>query len=175
VRPLLVFVGRFVERKGLGLIQELAERTSDWRWVLAGQGPIDPERWALPNVSVERELRGSSLARLYGAADAVVLPSVGEGFPLVVIEALACGTPALVDQSTAAGDRTAIAHLETESVTGEDAPDRWHAHLEALLARPDVNGSRRALAEFARDHWSWDRAAEAYRVVLSEAFSASRR
>lgn len=174
-RPLLLFVGRFVERKGLGLIQELAERTPAWRWVLAGRGPIDPEAWAAANVSVERGLRGRSLARLYGAADLLVLPSVGEGFPLVVIEALACGTPAMVDPSTAAGDRTAATHLETEPVAGADAGDRWHAHLERILARPDADRHRRELAEFAVDHWSWDRAAEAYGNVLEKAFSASRR
>jgi phosphatidylinositol alpha-1,6-mannosyltransferase len=174
-RPLLFFVGRFVERKGLGLIRRLAERTPGWRWLLAGHGTIDPETWSLPNVTVERGASGVSLARLYGAADILVLPSVGEGFPLVVIEAMACGTPPIVDPSTAAGDQNAAPHLETEPVGGPDALDRWHAHLQALLARPDADQRRRELAEFALGHWSWDRAAEAYLDVLSEAFSASRR
>jgi phosphatidyl-myo-inositol dimannoside synthase len=174
-RPLLLFVGRFVERKGLALIRELAARTPGWHWLLAGHGPIDPEAWALPNVTVERGANGASLARLYGAVDLLVLPSVGEGFPLVVIEAMACGTPAMVDPSTAAGDRTAAVHLETEPVGGADALDRWQAHLERVLARPDADQRRRALAEFAIGHWSWDRAADAYREVLDEALSGSRR
>ncbi len=174
-RPLLLFVGRFVERKGLGLIRRLAERTPGWRWLLAGHGPIDPATWALPNVTLEGGATGASLAKLYGAADLLVLPSLGEGFPLVVIEALACGTPAIVDPSTAAGDGTAASHLETEPVGGADALERWHAHLERSLAQPDANDRRRGLAEFALGHWSWDRAADAYRHLLDEAFSASRR
>ena len=173
--PLLLFVGRFVERKGLELIRELAARTPTLPWLLAGHGPIDPEAWSLPNVSVERGAGGASLARLYGAADLLVLPSLGEGFPLVVIEAMACGTPAMVDPSTAAGDRAAAAHLETESVYGADAVDRWLAHLERVLARPDADHRRRGLAEFALGHWSWDRTAAAYRDALDEALSASRR
>jgi glycosyltransferase involved in cell wall biosynthesis len=174
-RPLLLFVGRFVERKGLGLIRELAERTLGWRWLLAGHGPIDPETWSLSNLTVERGATDASLALLYGAADVLVLPSLGEGFPLVVIEAMACGTPAIVDPSTAAGDLTAALHLETEPVGNEGAADRWHAHLEQMLARPDAGQRRRVVAEFAVGHWSWDRAAEAYREVLNEAFTASRR
>ena len=174
-RPLLLFVGRFVERKGLGLIRQLAERTPGWRWLLAGHGPINPATWALPNVTVEGGATGASLAKLYGAADLLVLPSLGEGFPLVVIEALACGTPAIVDPSTAAGDAMAGGYLETEPVTDADALDRWQAHLERILARPDAAAQRRQLAEFALGHWSWDRAARAYRDVLEDALSASRR
>ena len=174
-RPLLLFVGRFVERKGLGLIRQLAERTPGWRWLLAGHGPINPATWALPNVTVEGGATGASLAKLYGAADLLVLPSLGEGFPLVVIEALACGTPAIVDPSTAAGDAMAASHLETERVGGADALERWQAHLERSVARPDANDRRRGLAGFALGHWSWDRAAADYRNLLDEAFSASRR
>jgi len=174
-RPLLLFVGRFVERKGLGLIRELAGRTPAWRWLLAGHGPIDPNLWSLPNVAVETGLSGPSLARVYGAADVLVLPSLGEGFPLVVIEAMACGTPAIVDPSTAAGDRTAAPHLETEPVDRADAADRWLEHLERVLERPNIDQHRLALADFALGHWSWDRAADAYRGVLEEALSASRR
>ena len=173
-QPLLLFVGRFVERKGLALIRELAQRTPGWSWLLAGHGPIDPEAWSLPNVTVQRGASGGSLALLYGAADILVLPSLGEGFPLVVIEAMACGTPALVDPSTAAGDRTAAQHLETEPVGGAGAPDRWHAHLERLLTSSGADQRRRALADFAPSHWSWDRAAGAYRDVLNDALSASR-
>jgi glycosyltransferase involved in cell wall biosynthesis len=169
-RPLLLFVGRFVERKGLDLVRRLADHTPGWRWVLAGRGPIDPEAWGTANVTVVRGASGSSLARLYGAADALVLPSLGEGFPLVVIEAMACGTPAIVDPSTAAGDRTAAAWLETELVDNSDAIQRWHDHLDRMLARPDGAAWRRELNEFAVGHWSWDRAAEAYRTVLRDAF-----
>ena len=54
-------------------------------------------------MSVHRNLSQAELPPLYQAADLLVLPSVGEGFPLVVQEAMACGTPALVGDETAAG------------------------------------------------------------------------
>jgi glycosyltransferase involved in cell wall biosynthesis len=168
-RPILLFVGRFVERKGLALIRSLAADTPGWRWVLAGRGPIDPSAWAAPNVSVLGGVSGPTLARLYGAADVLVLPSLGEGFPLVVIEAMACGTPAIVDPSTAAGDLTAGAWLETEPVGDSDALRGWREHLERILARPDAAAQRRERSEFAAGHWSWAFAAEAYRAALTVA------
>ncbi len=173
-RPLLLFVGRFVERKGLALIRSLAAETPDWRWALAGRGPIDPESWTAPNVKVIRGVSGAALARLYGAADVLVLPSLGEGFPLVVIEAMACGTPAMVDPSTAAGDRAAAERLEIEAVGDPNALRLWREHLERILARPDQAAHRRDLGEFALMHWSWDRAADAYRAALGAAIQSRR-
>ncbi len=169
-RPLLLFVGRFVERKGLALIRIIAAENPGWRWVLAGRGPIDPTSWRLPNVTVVGGVSGTTLARLYGAADLLVLPSVGEGFPLVVIEAMACGTPAIVDPSTANGDRTAAVWLETESVTDPNAIQRWQQHIEQVLSLGADPDRRRELSDFAAAHWSWDRAADAYRATLISAF-----
>ena len=60
-RPVVLFVGRFVEKKGLRLIERLARRRSDLTFALAGWGPIDPTDWRLPNVHVLSSLQGPSL------------------------------------------------------------------------------------------------------------------
>ena len=52
-RRMVLFVGRFVERKGLHLLHELATRLPSVEWVFAGRGPIDPDSWRLANVHVE--------------------------------------------------------------------------------------------------------------------------
>lgn len=168
-RPAVLFVGRFVDRKGLPLLHELAKKMPSVDWLFAGRGPLDPTSWSLPNVRVERDRSDRTLAELYGAADLLVLPSLGEGFPLVVSEALAMGLPALVDPSTIAGCPEVAAVAESESVLGPDALDRWACRIGEMLA--DGKGHRAAAVrrrtEFARSHWDWDRAAEQYERLFA--------
>ncbi len=83
-QPIVMFSGRFVDKKGLPVIEKLSQLMPEWRFWLAGHGPINPERWYRTNVHVFRERSGPSLAELYRTADLFILPSYGEGFPLVV-------------------------------------------------------------------------------------------
>lgn len=166
-QPMLLFVGRFVEKKGLAVLRSLAQRLPQARWFFAGWGPLDPQGWALPNVSVERAAAKQRLVSLYQAADLLVLPSVGEGFPLVVQEAMACGTPALVGEETAAGCPEAAHLLYSEPVGGADTAERWAARIGVLLGSPGVlEAQRPGVAGFAREHWSWEQCAARYAELL---------
>jgi glycosyltransferase involved in cell wall biosynthesis len=165
--PLLLFVGRFVEKKGLPMLRAIAERLPGARWLFVGWGPHDPELWRLTQVSVKGNLAREELVPLYQAADLLVLPSFGEGFPLVVQEAMACGTPALVSDETAAGCPEVADILAHEPLAATDAVARWTARIEALLASRDQQASRRKhVAERARATWSWERCAESYAHAL---------
>lgn len=168
-RPVVLFVGRFVERKGLRLLHEVAKRMPSIDWVFAGRGPVDPTTWALPNVRVEHDRSGPTLAELYGAADLLVLPSVGEGFPLVVGEALAMGLPVLVDPSTIAGYQAVAAVAEGEPVLGADAVNRWAVRITEIL-EGEAGGAATAprRVDFARSHWDWDRARAAYARLFAD-------
>ena len=167
--PVVLFVGRFVEAKGLPIIQRLAGELPDVTWVLAGWGPIDPRTWAATNVRVFSSLRGRTLVPAYRAADLLVLPSRGEGLPLVVQESLACGTPALVDSDTEkAVDAPPYAVWGCEVADEPSTVAAWKAAILTRLANRNANESNRAaIAGFAQRRWSWN-AAEARYLQLFE-------
>lgn len=168
--PVLLFVGRFVAKKGLPLLERLVPRLPRAHWIFAGRGPLDPGAWQAGSVQVIHDRTGPALAELYQAADLLVLPSCGEGFPLVVQESMACGTPALVGDELVGSLPDLDGVLMTEGVTGDDDEHRWQARLAALLDAPHELASRRdAVAAFARERWSWDRCAAAYAELFRDA------
>jgi phosphatidyl-myo-inositol dimannoside synthase len=165
-QPVVLFVGRFVEKKGLAFLRQLAALRPGWQWWFAGwgtPGPLDPESWGLQQVRVWQGRQGESLAELYRMADVLVLPSYGEGFPLVVQESLACGTPAVISAETAAGAPAfprAIQALPYSPATTR--PEDWLTELDRFLDSADIAEIRQDAAEFAAEEWDWSRLAEQY-------------
>jgi len=98
----LISVGHLIERKGHHLIVEAMPALPGYTLLIAGEGP---ERASLErqiadlHVGDRVRLLGArphaELPELYGAADALILASSREGWANVLLEAMACGTPAI--------------------------------------------------------------------------------
>ena len=163
-RPLMLFVGRFVALKRLALLREMAAARPEWQWCVIGHGPDQPQAWGLPQVLVLPPMAQPALAAYYRAADLLVLPSQGEGFPLVVQEAMACGLPACITAEVAAGAAMPPElWLELPEVAGETAR-RGVDVIDNWLARPEPERLRQrdACTRFAASTWCWDAAVTAH-------------
>jgi glycosyltransferase involved in cell wall biosynthesis len=167
--PVALFVGRFVEKKGLKLLRRMAAAAPQVMWALAGWGPIGPTGWGLPNVKVFSSLRGASLADLYRACDVLVLPSVGEGFPLVIQEALASGLPVVCGEETATADRLASAFVRGVAMNGgeEETASAFLAGVSEQLAADNPEKNSLVRHEFAVSRYSWKAAVDSYLAISS--------
>jgi glycosyltransferase involved in cell wall biosynthesis len=90
-RPVFLYVGRVSVEKN---IQAFLELDLPGTKVVAGIGPaLDTLRRRFPEVQFVGVLAPQPLAALYCSADVFVFPSRTDTFGLVMLEALACGTP----------------------------------------------------------------------------------
>ncbi|GGE05682.1 GDP-mannose-dependent alpha-mannosyltransferase [Polymorphobacter glacialis] len=90
-KPIALHVGRVAPEKNIE-----AFLAADWPGskVLVGDGPaLDDLRARYPEAHFLGSLHGEALASTYAAADIAVFPSRTDTFGLVIIEALASGTP----------------------------------------------------------------------------------
>ena len=133
-------------------------------------GDATTRRWQLANVQSAGRVAHDLLPRYYRAADLLVLPSVGEGFPLVVQEAMACGTPVLISAETARGS-PGVEQAALVSAAEEDALVVAVGRFLECPAEADTLRGR--VADYARQHWDWERCVARYAALLAEAGGAS--
>jgi len=170
-QPTILFVGRFVEKKGLAILEQMVSQRPNYTWAFAGWGPLNPGQWNAPNVRVFSGLRNASLAALYRACDVFVLPSTGEGLPLVVQEALASGLPVVCGYETSIADSAMARMVRGIPIyPGDDnrtADEFLTAVDEALNPSVTPKGGSNALREFAISRYSWRSAIEQYAKIMS--------
>ncbi len=114
--PIFLNVGRVAVEKNLEAFLTLDLPGSK---VVVGDGPLLPTlQRRFPDVRFPGALHGADLARAYAGADAFVFPSRTDTFGLVLLEALACGTPVAAYPVTGPrdvlGDARGIGALDTD-------------------------------------------------------------
>jgi Glycosyltransferase len=154
--PLIVCVARQVEVKNLMLLLQacalLRQRGVEFRCVMAGDGPVREQlveqrtSLGLNNiVELPGALEQSQVLNLWQRASVGVLTSDNEGMPVCLMEAAACGVPAV---ATAVGG---IPELVQDGVTGflckKDNAKEIASAIELLLTDDEL---RRRMGAGAR-------------------------
>ena len=150
-------VGNLVAEKRHALAINALTHLSDTIYLIVGDGS---EREELKRLAIARSVRDRvvflpnrsqrELVDIYSAVDLLVLPSSREGWPNVMLEALACGTPVV------ASDVGGVREMLTSNVAGiavasSDAADFAAAIKMMLHALPDRSQVRRHAELFGWD------------------------
>ncbi len=175
--PFVLHVGAIEPRKGLdvliGAAALAAGESAGWRVLMAGLpgfegGPIEARARESGACDLLGAVTEGELLDLLRAAGALAAPALYEGFGIAPLEAMACGTPAVV-----AADGGGLEEVSGPAalVVGERTPAAWRSALEQALQRPPelIEGGIRHASQF-----SWPSVAAQTREVLAEA-AATRR
>ena len=122
------FVGRLSPEKNIPVILHCAQSMPEASFVIVGEGPQRQplEQMASQLKNVHFVGARSDVEKFYAAFDLLMLPSVMEGMPLVILEAMMAGTPIV------ASDVGAISEVVLDGITGALA---WNPNNPNLFLR----------------------------------------
>lgn len=163
-RPLVGVVARLQPEKGVATFLKAAAQVSkvspEARFLVVGDGPLREELLDLVGrVDLRERVRflgyRADARALTGLLDVLVVPSLTEGSPLIVLEAMAAGVPVVA--SAVGGIPDQVRHGEEGVLVPPDDPDALAGALGALLGDPahahrlGEAGRRRTENEFSHE------------------------
>lgn len=143
----VLFVGRLTEAKGASVLEDALRylRRRKGRLECVAAGPVVRPSTEIRSLGV---LDAEELALWMSAADVVCLPSFGEGTPVSLLEALACGTPVVA---------TSVGGVPDVLIAGENGllvpPGDVEALAEGLAATLARDWSPEKLRASSEPYW----------------------
>ncbi len=161
--PVALYVGRVSYEKNIEAFLQLEMPGTK---VVCGVGPLEARlKSRYPQVRWLGILDREALAQVYAAADVFVFPSRSETFGLVMLEAMACGTP--VAAFPVEGP------MEVLGAHAGDAPQGGVLHDSLLTAAQEALAIPRSAARARALDFSWSHAARVFEQHLAPARSSS--
>lgn len=168
--PIVLFVGRLDHTKGIMYLlksfSKIVKNIPDAKLIIIGKGQlrnhiisfIDKNNLGKSIMLIGR-VEDEDLPKFYAASDLVVLPSLLEGFGIVLIEAMACGKPCVATR--AGGPEDILIDAETGFIVPPaDSSSLYHAiHIlltNNKLSRDFAVASRKRIEK----NFTWDKIAK---------------
>jgi len=152
IRPTVLAVGNLVALKRHNLMVEALAQLTGVDLVIVGEGAaraaienLARKRGVADRVRLPGRVPQGRLPEFYSAADLLLLVSTHEGWPNVLLESMACGTPVVV--SEIAGITDIVASVDAGRIVGDVTPRRLATAIRELLAAPPSRAAIRAYAE----------------------------
>ena len=165
--PTLLSVGHLIPRKGHDLVIRALPDLPDWRLLIVGEGPerarlegIAGALGVADRVRLLGALPHASLPGIYSEGDVLVLASIREGWANVLLEAMACGTPAVA--SNIPGNPEVVQSHAAGVIVESNTPEGFAAGVRRLVSeRPGRDATRRYAEDF-----SWDATSEGQLAIF---------
>lgn len=155
--PTLLSVGLLIPRKGHELVIEALTHLPATRLLICGEGPMkaELERKAKQLGVSDRicflgRIAHDDLSRYYSAADVLILASFREGWPNVLLEAMACGTPVV---ATAVG---AVPDFVDHPDAGRVVYDRTASSIASAVSEVLDNPPLRSRVRQYATNYDWN-------------------
>lgn len=173
--PLVLFVGRLDPQKDpfnlLEAFGRLLGRHTDWQLLFVGDGTLKAsiDEW-VGHHGLGHRIRIAGwrpdVPDLLKAADLLVLPSLWEGMPNIVLEAMAAGLPVVV--SRVEGTEELIRDGETGLLVTPGSPTELEHQIEAALTTPELSSRIKTAAQLAvRTQFTMGRMVSAYEQLFA--------
>jgi D-inositol-3-phosphate glycosyltransferase len=170
-RPRALFVGRRVAKKGLDVaLATAAAAGGRFELVVAGTDRLDD---GVPRgVELIGHVDPDRMPDLYRAADALLLPSYGEGFPVAVQEAMASGLPVVLAEDPAYAEHLRGAGAGAAELVPAE-PGALASAVAGLVSDPVRRVEAGAAAvEHARRRFSFEQVVDAHERLYEELVGA---
>jgi glycosyltransferase involved in cell wall biosynthesis len=178
---LFITIRRLEKRMGIDSLilacSELKKKTNDFMLIIGGKGYQNDYLKEMiykykceDNIKLIGFIPEDLIAKYLSSSDLFILPSIElEGFGLVVLESMACGTPVLT--SPYGGAPEVIGKFDRELILSSVDPTVISAKLHKLMISGFLNKTKiKDVQEFVKVNYSWNKFMFSYVSWLSKTF-----
>lgn len=133
-KNVILYVGRLIKIKGIIELVAVAKELKNFEFWFAGKGPLR-KLITLPNTKYLGYFNEDKLIEIYNQATICVFPSYKENFPVVGLEALACGKATI---ATKTGFSEIIDHNKNGLLIGPKNREELKSAILRVMKNPNL-------------------------------------